>query len=388
VSIDNNFSGAAFDHPLEVFGDTVVHVHRPRGRAGWVVAATDAKQGRTLWETDLAVPPAWSPIVDESGRMLVVANANGYVFRFDEAAIRSRIQDNPLATRGLPSPLPSLTAGADLGGGRAAFFAPDSDQLLLYDPAARDGTVQWLKLESPLACAVTPFGEGFLAPLKIGQVFFINPADGQPLAAPFQPRLQPRSMVAYLPAGAADRRFAITDGQEKIYLVGIEDEPQPHFDGLAEAKVGPYPIVSPVAVLGDLAIAATEGAHLVRFKLPALKAAGEVNLPSQVVWGPFRVGDRLVLATADEKLVGISPTGDVAWIEPLQNGDLAGPPLAVDGGLLIAYRNGILERRNLADGKPAGQRNVEHPLAAGPVKFLGRIVLAAGDGTLLVVDQP
>jgi len=69
-------------------------------------------------------------------------------------------------------------------------------------------------------------------------------------------------------------------------------------------------------------------------------------------------------------------------------GDLAGPPLAADDSVLLAYRRGILERRSLADGQPAATLDVEHPLAAGPVQFLDRIVLTAHDGTLLVVEQP
>ena len=152
--------------------------------------------------------------------------------------------------------------------------------------------------------------------------------------------------------------------------------------------MSPLRITSPVAVLGDMAVAAADGGHLVRYKLPTLEAAGEAQLPGDAVWGPYRVEDQAILATADEQLVAISPTGDIAWKEPLAHGDLAGPPLVANGNITIAYRKGIIERRNMADGKPAAQRDVEHPLAAGPVSFMRRLVLAADDGTLLVVDQP
>jgi hypothetical protein len=55
---------------------------------------------------------------------------------------------------------------------------------------------------------------------------------------------------------------------------------------------------------------------------------------------------------------------------------------------LLAFRQGVLERRSLADGKVAAQLDVEHPLAAGPVILINRVVLTAHDGTLLVVDEP
>lgn len=390
-SIQNNFAGDAFDHPLQLFGDTLVSVRRAKRRAGVVVAATDVKQGRALWETDLAVPPAAAPVVDPSGRALAVANANGFVFRFDAAAIRSRVQDEPLAAQSTPAQVKPLSGGADLGDGKAAFYAIDSEQLLLYDPAAGESPARWAELPSPLACAVTPFAGGVLAPLKIGQIFLLNPSNGEQLAAPFQPRLEPRTVVEYRPAGvgsAADRRFVISDGQEKLYLVNLVDTPQPHLEGVAEGKVSPMKITSPVAVLGELAIAAAEGGHLLRYKLPSLEAAGDVALPGEAVWGPFRVGEQALLATADEQLVAVSPNGEVAWKAALEHGELAGPPLAVEGGVLLAFRKGIVERRNMADGKPAAKRDVEHPLAAGPVRFMQRLVLAADDGTLLVVDQP
>ncbi|MEX0641218.1 MAG: PQQ-binding-like beta-propeller repeat protein, partial [Pirellulales bacterium] len=390
-SIQNNFAGDAFDHPLELFGDTLIHVRRPKRRAGVTVAATDMKQGRTLWETDLAVPPAAAPVVDSSGRALAVANANGYVFRFDDAAIRSRVQDEPLAARSMPPTVKPLTGGADLGDGRAAFFTPDSEQLLLYDPSASDGAAHWIELPSPLTCAATPFNKGLLAPLKIGQVFYLNPADGKQLAAPFQPKLEPRTTVEYRAAGvgaAADRRFVITDGQENIYLVELVDQPQPHLESVSEGKVSPMRIVSPVAVLGETAVAAADGGHLVRYKLPALEASGEADLPGDAVWGPFRVGEQALVATADEQLVAISPAGEIAWKAKLEHGELAGPPLEAEGGFLLAYRKGIVERRSMADGSPAAQHDLEHPLATGPVRFMQRLVLTADDGTLLVVEQP
>ncbi len=123
--IENNFAGATFNHPLTVFGDALIHVRRPKDRAGFVVTASDTKQGHPLWETDLAMPPAGPPVVDEAAKSLAVASAEGYVFRFDEAAIRSRIQDEPLAAERMPPELPALAAAVDLGQGRAVFCAPD-----------------------------------------------------------------------------------------------------------------------------------------------------------------------------------------------------------------------------------------------------------------------
>ena len=70
--IENNFAGSTFDHPLLAFGDTLIHVRRPKDRGGYVVAATDTKQGRPIWETDLAMPPAGAPVVDDATKTLII----------------------------------------------------------------------------------------------------------------------------------------------------------------------------------------------------------------------------------------------------------------------------------------------------------------------------
>jgi tetratricopeptide (TPR) repeat protein len=390
-SIRDNFAGSTFDHPLQVFGETLVHVHRPKGRASAVVAATATADGRVLWETELALPPAGPPIVNEPSKTLALCSADGHVFAFDEAAIRSRVQDQPLAAQPSSAELPAITAAVQLGRGRAAFCAPGFDRLLLYNPSLAERATQWVKLVSPLACAVTPLGDGFVAPTSVGQVFYLRADDGAQIGVPFQPQLEPGKTVAYQPAvivDAAAHRFVIADGSEKIYLVEAAAQPQPHLRAVAEAKAGPYSIESRPVVLGDAVLAVGGGSHLLRFSLPSLKPSGEFALPAPVVWGPHAVGNAALLATADEQLLLISSAGEVVWSVKLEHGDLAGEPLIVDDAVLVAYKKGIIERRAMADGAALAAKDLEHPLASGPVRFQQRLVLSAHDGTLLVVDEP
>jgi outer membrane protein assembly factor BamB len=389
-SIESDYAGAVFDHPLIALGNTLIHVRRPKGHTGAVVAATDTTQGKALWETQLGMPPAGPPIVDATAKTLAAANAEGFVFRFDEAAIRSRVQDQPLATTSRPANPPALTTAVDLGRGRAVFCAAGSNQVLLYDPAQRDRSLAWIPLPSPLACRVTPLGDGFLAPLEVGQVFYLSASDGTDLVAPFQPRLQPRTTVNYRPAAVVDSdkgRFVITDGKEKIYLLAMVEQPSAHLEAVAEASAGPYPIETQLIVLEDTALAVAGQSHLMRFRLPSLEPAGDMPLSAPVVWGPFRVGDSVLLATADEQLSLFSSTGEELWRAPLEHGDLAGTPLRSEDALFVAYRNGVIERRAISDGKSLASVDVQHSLAAGPVEFLQRIVVTANDGTLLVVDR-
>jgi outer membrane protein assembly factor BamB len=387
--IQNSYTGATFDHPFAAFDDTLIEVHRPKGRAGAVVAAIDTKQGKMLWETDLAMPPAGAPVVDDAAKALTYANAAGYAFRFDEAAIQKRVADQPLkATLGPPQP-PALTSSTNLGQGRALFTAANSEWLVLFNPQQNDA-VKWVRAESPLASAPTPFGQGFVAPLKVGQVFYLSSADGTRVATPFQPRVEPGTTFNYKQAGAATggSQFVITDGAKKIYVVAVVDQPQPHLQALKEAEVGPRPIVSPIVVLGEIALAVAGDTRIVRFKLPGLESGGETNLSAPVEWGPYAAGDLALVSTVEQKLAAIPASGELKWEVPLEHGPLAGPPLVVGDGVYLSFRKGIVERRSLADGNPTGSLNVEHPLATGPVAFQQKLVAAAADGTLLVIEPP
>jgi outer membrane protein assembly factor BamB len=391
-TLDNNYAGATFNNPLGAFGTTLIHVRRLAGRAGVVVAAMDAEHGHGLWETELAVPPAASPVTNDADRSLASADVNGDLFRVDDTAIRARVLDQPLDAMAAPAG-PTLTTGIDLGGGRAVFGAPTkSDHLLLYDPSQHDRPARWIGMPSPLSGGLTQLADGIVAPLEVGQVFYLDSASGKSLAAPFQPRLQPRSKISYLPAGVvgeSGRQFVITDGHDKIYLVGLTDQPEPHLAQVAEAAVGPFPIDSPIVVVKYLAFAATEGGHLARFQLPSLSPAGETNLSGDAVAGPFPIGsDLLVVVTANGQLVAVKSDGAIAWTAPLTGGDLAGAPLKTNQGFLLSYRKGIVELRGLADGQPIRKLDLEHPLATGPVRYLNRILLTAPDGTLLFTNEP
>ena len=202
--------------------------------------------------------------------------------------------------------------------------------------------------------------------MKIGQVFYLSAGDGARLATPFQPRLEPGVPLDFKPAGVAagdGRPFVITDGGKKIYLVALADQPEPHLEVIKEAEVSPRPITSAIVVLGDTALAVAGESRLVRFRLPALEAAGETPLPAPAEWGPYAAGDMALVATVDQKLVAAAPAGELRWQVPLEHGQLAGPPLVLPDSVILAYRKGMVERR--ASGRWQDTRNAQRRAPAG-----------------------
>jgi hypothetical protein len=188
--------------------------------------------------------------------------------------------------------------------------------------------------------------------------------------------------------GSDGRQFAITDGGNKLYLVQLVDQPQMHLEAAKQGDVGPRPISSALFTLSDTVIGIAGDSRVVRFKAATLEPAGESSLPVPLEWGPFAAGDVLVLGTADQKLMALTATGEPRWQMPLEHGPLAGAPLVRPDSIVLAYRNGTIERRALADGKVLGTANLEQPVATGPASFMQRLVMAASDGTIIVADQP
>lgn len=391
LSIEENFRSSTFDYPLQSVGNAVVHVRRPAGRQGAAVAATDVASGRRMWELDLAVPPAGAPLIDTSATAIATASANGDVFVLNRSAIGRRLADRPLRARGAPTRPPQLTDGVALAAGKAVFAASsDSARLLVYNPAGNRPSARWLDLPGPLATPPVALGDGFLAALTMGQVFYVDPSASEPLVTAFQPPLAPQSVLSWLPpgvsAGSPDQ-CVLTDGRDKLYLLRLADGSRPTLDAVAESLVD-LPLTSRVAVHDAMAFVACKDGRLVTYRLPSLEAGEAAQLSGTATWGPFVVDGHLLVGTDAGQLHCLDASAAPQWQVPLDHGQPAGPPLAADGAIVIAFRNGVVQKLDLATGNEIAGVDTEQSLASGPVRLQQRLVLAAHDGTLLVVDEP
>ncbi len=382
-----DYSRSQFVTPLEIRNNVLLFARSRRGRAGFTVTAADTKTGNAYWQSDIGSPAAGNPLASTSPVALLEADANGQVYLFDRNTLRSRVQNNAL-------PAPTKQEAAALfdhsilvDGGAAVFSSVGSDQVLLYSPSASQ-PLSRSRLPGPLACPPIPFAKGWIAPLSVGQVFLLDSKSGKPIAAPFQPKLQPGRTIEWLSAGVAEHdRFVISDGIEKIYLVEWQQGNKPALVAVGEAAVGPSPLTTAIVVLGNLAFAGTDDGWLAQFQLPGLDAGERIKLGSPVVWGPYRAGNHVVLRTERGDLVAIDAQGAKAWSVLAPPSPFAGPPLA-EGELIVATQKGTLLRIDRKTGREAGRVDIGQPIASGPVILGKNIVVAAHDGTPLVVETP
>jgi hypothetical protein len=94
------------------------------------------------------------------------------------------------------------------------------------------------------------------------------------------------------------------------------------------------------------------------------------------------------LALESGELVALSADGAIRWRRPVEHGNLGGAPLVAESEAVLLHPATGLEFINLADGAEAAFVELGQPAIAGPVAFGSRLLLAAPDGTLLVVNRP
>ena len=391
--IELNYLGDTFDHPLQKVGDTLIHVRRPRDKAGAIVAAMQTSSGQTTWETKLAVPLAGAPAVDAIGARITALTASGAAFLLDRQAMSRRVQDDAAMLKiSARRSIPALTNCVDLGQGRLAACNVGSDVLLHFRPNDPRSPLKTTKLASPASCSPCVWGELIVVPTQVGQVFLFNSETGKQMGSPFQHPLTPNSESNWLPPAiyrpGKDSQLILSDGNRALYRLNRSATPQPHLQAEVEGEVGPSPFNTRLSVIGDRVCAGTEDGRVAFYQLPSLEAEPLVDLAAQIAWGPFAVNQTWILSTDTEELVALSDQGKILWRQPLPHGPIAGVPHADGNNLFVLWQQGILSRINLEDGTEAGHVKLSQPTTTGPVAFGKRLVVSALDGTLLVIERP
>ena len=104
--------------------------------------------------------------------------------------------------------------------------------------------------------------------------------------------------------------------------------------------------------------------------------------------GPERVGNLVLLATEENRLLAIDERQQVVWQSVLGYGPLAGVPCLSGGEIFLSARSGMVWRISAADGKELGKVDAGCPLGTGPLVVGSRVIIGGHDGSLLEVKRP
>jgi outer membrane protein assembly factor BamB/TolA-binding protein len=363
-------------------GGAVVSVRRCGAVPGARVAALNPADSSPLWETHVGAPLV--ELLAADGALAGVTGA-GVVLRVDPASVTAQTL---VEQRVLPAPeelVGPVTSAAALDGGRLAFAGQGARTLWIYEPKGGEPSLRRLTLADAVSGGVMAFAGGVLVPGRLGQVALIDAKSGDKLDEPFQPLLPGGLDYAWCPGAVAQNTLLLADGRAKLYAIEQQRDPKPHLKQVAEVQAGP--IVSPVAVAGQVAYAADVSGTLAPFGLPKLERGQTWPLGSRCVWGPCAVGKRVLVASAAGKLLCLDDQAKLAWQVELSSGPPAGRPLEAGGAFLLVSSRGQVLKVDAASGKQLAKLEVGRALASGPVSLGGHLFVGGADGTLYKVKQ-
>ncbi|HXT60473.1 MAG TPA: PQQ-binding-like beta-propeller repeat protein, partial [Pirellulales bacterium] len=231
-----------------VRGDVLFHSRRKPNSPEVLVSAVKAGDGVGYWEAQLASPPAGAPTTSQTQGAMTIVNAAGSLFEAPAPAkTGGSVQDKAVSTIAVDGPFPEGVDAAVLADGGLALARGAGDKRALIADGA--GALHWLALPDPLGAPPIGFGKGLLAPGQLGQVFVLDPATGQNLMAPFQPRLTGGEAFAWsAPVRLGDEEILLADGRATLYRLGVAAKPQPNLVALATAEL-PGPVTAPLVAL-------------------------------------------------------------------------------------------------------------------------------------------
>lgn len=383
--IDEPFRGESFLHPLYVRDGALVHARKRRGQPGVAIAATNLQSGAVHWETDLAAPPAGAPVGSNNSGSVHYATADGKVYRVNMPAGGAAVVNGAMPTPG-DAPLAVFEASPQATSGPVFW----SHERGLAATPSRAGGVDHVALAGPIASDPTPLEDGWLVPLSIGQLHYVSAQSGEALAAPFQPVIQPGELKAWRPPATAGDMIVLADG-EAVYSLQVVRQPPARLQLVSQIEaVRDDQVVGRMAGVGGVVVLVRRDDRLTAVRPDSLEVVAEQQLMAPVVWGPFAVGESVLLATADNQLlcVNTAALGEPVWRAEVSAHDLVGAPVASDRRVIVARRSGRLLSFDLATGQALEALDLGQRIASGPTLAAGSLLLAATDGALLVVGAP
>jgi hypothetical protein len=165
-------------------------------------------------------------------------------------------------------------------------------------------------------------------------------------------------------------------------------EPEAHLEALATSEELAEPIQTPLATHGKFAFGSSRVGALRVFQLPELTLASPIDAGADVVWGPRRVGQLVLVATARDELLAIDENAKIVWRHAMPFGPLAGPPAIDDEAILIASLDGHIEKLSLRDGASLATTDVGQPLGTGVASFGKNWLAASANGVVLLIRTP
>ncbi|MGE0609486.1 MAG: PQQ-binding-like beta-propeller repeat protein [Pirellulales bacterium] len=328
------------------------------------------------WETRLAAPSAAGPVAGAEKKSVWTLTRDGDVYKTDITG-NSATPAAPVCSVAAPDSGANgwlVFSGSHLTAGQAG-----AASLSIIDGAT--DSARSVPMPGRLAGLAAGKTGPIWAALDTGSIVLVDPAAAAIQGTPFLPPWQPGEALGLLgPVALSDGR-AVLAMQGKLLLLAAEGSPAAPV-ARQETPLSATPTA--LAVLDDC-VWITDGQHRAQgWKSEDLSPLGEIVLSSVPIWGPSNVGDGLLMALADGRLMRLGNQPVPVWeASVIQGTVVAAAPLDAQRWL-IATRGGWLITLNAASGEVLGEPFNTHQGLSGQLCAAGdRVIVGTNDGCLL-----
>ena len=243
--------------------------------------------------------------------------------------------------------------------------------------------VREIVLPHPLEASPIAIKAGIVLPLP-GRLKIIPQNGGSPpedYPAPLEQGKKPkwRHLVPL-----DDDEFLAVNDSGRLSRIQFRNSDVPHLAEVDSVNL-PHPIdIAPIVADGRLFVADAAG-QLTMSDLSNLEMLSEVKLDAPASNRLWFVDGSLLVESGRKSLQEFRVENgqlNPGWTLPLAGNSLAGAPLAIDGRLVVALKNGVVLSLNRLDGKVVDELAINQPLAMGLRKVGNLLVLPTIDGSL------
>ncbi|MEY4185289.1 MAG: hypothetical protein RIT02_323 [Planctomycetota bacterium] len=371
--------------PIRLLEDSAFLTTRTSVSDSTFFTRADREQMQGIWRTAIGSRiVATAPSAGGESLLAITDYGESYRVPFAELKRQSFLLESVSRFR-LPDKLASTINGFVLNDGRPAAWSGLPEPLMWTFTTTGQLEQRWTLPGVPEVPPVAiNAGAVYAVP---GKLHLTGLSEGRTaedyLSAQTQDRQQPwKALVAI----SGTQVLAVTAGNEFV-RVEYRDTPRPQLAELSVVKF-PHTIeVAPSAANGYLFAATTDG-RLLMMQASSLEILAEAQLGGVPSASPKVAGQVVIVEVAGQAAKVFRIQGGLAPASELQLAGfgIAGNPLAVDDGVLVARTDGMLTKLDTAGVPTGASMSVGQAVQSGLVRFGNQIVITGMDGSFYAID--
>ena len=391
ISSDGQLSTSSSLYPNDVFVartqtiGSVVITQRKRIGASAITVSGMTITGESSWETDLA--SLSDSVIVANEKTAVTVDSQAQVFdvqkggnvEIDKVLTSGRGYSHAV-TVGEQLVLQSLTGVSDL---------------LLFDTVVAGETAKLISLQNLSGAPAGPgvaFNGQLLLPLVDGQIALVDVTTGAQSLVAYQPVKEPEEVVrwsvAALPSDNAGS-FVVVRDRKAIQKIGVSSLPVPHLELQAEATFE-VPVYNQVAATGETVYLIRRGRNndeIVSLSYDSLEELRVQEVAGRVVWGPYRVGELVLVYTSASRVYCFDGQQQLLWRSKQVEMRPVGAGIEEGGNFLLTGVGGILWRVNVKTGATVSESQLGKKVIGSPFVVAGEVWVPTEIGVVSGAEQ-